>query len=78
MACGAHSTPAGHRGRPNEGMSEQMKTFACGAVVPGCTASFTADTEEDILEQVARHAREDHDLPEVPDELVLQVLANLR
>ena len=55
-----------------------MKTFACGAVVPGCTASFTADTEEDILQQVARHAREDHDLPEVPDELVRQVLANLR
>jgi predicted small metal-binding protein len=43
-----------------------MKTFACGAVVPGCTASFTAETEEGILEQVARHAGEDHDLPEVP------------
>lgn len=54
-----------------------MKTFACGAVVPGCTASFTAGTEEGILEQVARHAREDHDLPEVPEELVRQVLAKI-
>jgi predicted small metal-binding protein len=55
-----------------------MKTFACGAVVPGCTATFAADTEDDIVEQVARHAREDHGLPEVPEQLVQQVLANLR
>ena len=55
-----------------------MKTFACGAVVPGCTATFTAETEEGILEQVARHAREDHGLREVPEELVRQVRANLR
>ena len=39
---------------------------------------FAAETEEDILEQVARHAREDHGLTEVPEELVHQVLANLR
>jgi predicted small metal-binding protein len=55
-----------------------MKTFTCGAVVAGCTASFAAETEEGILEQVARHAREDHDMPEVPDEVVRQVLANLQ
>jgi predicted small metal-binding protein len=55
-----------------------MKTFACGAVVPGCTATFTAETEEEILEQVARHAHDDHDMPKVPDELVGQVLANLQ
>lgn len=55
-----------------------MKTFACGAVVSGCTASFTAETEEGILEQVARHARDDHGMTEVPEELVRQILANLR
>jgi len=55
-----------------------MKTFACGAVVPGCTATFTAETEEGILEQVARHAREDHGLAEVPEELVRQVRATLQ
>ena len=55
-----------------------MKTFACGAVVPGCTATFTAETQEGVLEQVAQHARDDHGLPEVPDELIRQVLANLR
>ena len=55
-----------------------MKTFACGAVVPGCTASFAAETEEEILEQVARHAREEHGMSEVPEEVIRQVQANLR
>jgi predicted small metal-binding protein len=55
-----------------------MKTFACGAVVPGCTAEFAAETEEGLFEQIARHAREDHDLPEVPEDLVRQVRANIR
>lgn len=54
-----------------------MKTFACGSVVPGCTAQFTASTDEGILEQVARHARDDHGLTEVPAELVAQVRANI-
>lgn len=54
-----------------------MKTFACGAVVPGCTASFAAETVEGVLAQVTRHAREDHGLPEVPDELLRRVMAIL-
>jgi predicted small metal-binding protein len=54
-----------------------VKTFACGAVVAGCTATFSAENEEGILEQVARHAREEHGLAEVPDELVREVRANI-
>jgi predicted small metal-binding protein len=49
-----------------------MKNFRCGDVVPGCTRMFTG-TEEDILTQVALHARADHDLVDVPDALVTQV-----
>jgi predicted small metal-binding protein len=55
-----------------------MKSFSCGSVVPGCTATFTADTDEGILEQVARHARDDHGLAEVPDELAGAVVQNIR
>jgi predicted small metal-binding protein len=55
-----------------------MKTFAFGAVVPGCTAEFAAETEEGLFEQIARHAREEHGLTEVPEELVRQVRANIR
>jgi predicted small metal-binding protein len=55
-----------------------MKTFACGAVVPGCTAEFAAETEKGLYEQIARHAREEHGLTEGPDDLVRQVRANIR
>jgi predicted small metal-binding protein len=54
-----------------------MKNFSCGSVVPGCTATFSAPTEDGILAQVAQHAREDHGLADVPAELVAQVRANI-
>ncbi len=50
-----------------------MKSFSCGSVVPGCTATFTDTTEDEILTQVALHARNDHGLQELPAELVRRV-----
>jgi predicted small metal-binding protein len=55
-----------------------MKTFACGAVVPGCTATFRSHTETDILQQVTAHARHHHGLTDIPAELVEQVCAQIR
>jgi predicted small metal-binding protein len=55
-----------------------MKEFSCGAVVPGCTAVFRANDEDGILTRVARHAREDHELTEIPAELVAQVRSQIR
>lgn len=49
-----------------------MKSFRCGDVVPGCTRSFLG-SEDDILGQVADHARLDHGLSDIPAELVDQV-----
>lgn len=54
-----------------------MKEFACGDLIPGCDARFTAPSNEMILEQVARHARHDHGLVSVPDELVSSVLERI-
>jgi predicted small metal-binding protein len=53
-----------------------VKNFRCGDVVPGCTRTFTG-TEEDILAQVARHARVDHGLVEVSAELREQVQSSM-
>lgn len=50
-----------------------MKQFACGDLVPGCDATFTGDTDDDILGQVANHATNDHGMTDIPDELVAQV-----
>jgi predicted small metal-binding protein len=54
-----------------------MKAFACGSVVPACTATFTASTEEELLGQVAEHARRGHAMEQVPPEVLAQVRANI-
>jgi predicted small metal-binding protein len=54
-----------------------MKTFACGDVVPGCTATFTGPDDDAVLAQVAAHAAADHGLGAVPPELVEQVRASI-
>jgi predicted small metal-binding protein len=54
-----------------------MKSFACGSVVPGCSATFTAETEEELFGQIAEHARAEHGMEEVPAELVEQVRAKI-
>lgn len=54
-----------------------MKEFSCGAVVPGCSARFAAASDEEILQQVAVHAREDHGIDEVSPELERQVRAEI-
>ena len=55
-----------------------MKQFFCGDVVPGCTARFEAPTEDEILMQVAEHAKSGHGIPEVPTELVEKIRALIR
>ena len=54
-----------------------MKHFACGDVVPGCTATFQTETEEELLAQVAAHARDEHGIETVTDDLVAQVRASV-
>jgi predicted small metal-binding protein len=54
-----------------------VKEFNCGAVVPGCSTRFEAETEEQLLQQVAVHVREAHGMDEVPPELVDQVRAGM-
>ena len=47
-----------------------MKEFRCGELVPGCGAAFHSESEHEILQQVATHARDDHGMYEVPSEIV--------
>ncbi|MBC8069461.1 MAG: DUF1059 domain-containing protein [Deltaproteobacteria bacterium] len=55
-----------------------MKQFSCGDVVPGCQATFEAPDEQDLLAQVAAHAKKDHGMSDVPAEVVAQVKAKIR
>lgn len=54
-----------------------MKQFACGSVVTGCQAVFRASDDNGILTQVAHHARHDHGLTEISDQLVSAVRQNI-
>jgi len=57
--------------------AKKMKSFRCGDVVAGCTASFTGSAD-DILVLVADHARQEHKLESVPPELIVQVRAAMQ
>ena len=52
------------------------KSIEC--VVPGCAFHASAATEEDLLTQVAEHARERHGLTEISPELLAKVKAAVR
>jgi len=54
-----------------------MKTFACGDVIPGCGAHFSAADEGGIFAQVAAHAAADHGVTDITPELVQAVRARI-
>lgn len=54
-----------------------MKQFTCGDVVPGCDARWERPTEDEILAEVAEHARSAHGLDEVPPEVVDRVRSHI-
>ena len=45
-------------------------SIACGDVMPGCAATFEADSEEELLAQVAPHAAEAHGIAEITPEVL--------
>ena len=46
-----------------------MKQFKCGDVVPGCSTVFVAQSDQEILEHVEVHARDEHGMDTVPPEV---------
>lgn len=52
-----------------------VKAFACGDVVPGCDARWVCSSEDEILHQVAEHARVAHGIAEPSSVLVDAVRA---
>lgn len=52
--------------------------IACHDVVPGCGFTASADSEDELVRQVAAHAAKDHGVTEVTPELAAQVKAAIR
>ena len=56
----------------------KSKNIACADVVPGCAFTATADTEDELVAQVAAHAAHDHGVSEITPELAAKVKAAIR
>ena len=56
------------------------KVLRCKHIGPDATCQFAArgETNEDILQQVASHAREAHGIDRVPQGLIDKALASIR
>lgn len=54
------------------------KRIACNDVVPGCTFTATAATEEELLKKVAAHAAQAHGVTDATPELTAKVKSAIR
>ena len=54
------------------------KTLNCRDVGVDCDASFTGETEEEIMAQAAEHAKTEHGFDEVPAELAEKARAAIQ
>ncbi len=53
-------------------------SLSCGDVMPGCAATFSAETEDELLGQVGPHAAEAHGVTEVTPEVLEAVRAAVK
>lgn len=54
------------------------KYIACAEIVPDCTFTASAATDEELLKKVVAHAAHDHGITEVTPELAAQVKAAIK
>jgi len=54
------------------------KTLHCADLMPGCDYVVKGDSEQDVLQQAAEHARTVHNISEITPELAAQVQSKIR
>ena len=54
------------------------KVLRCRDVGTDCDFEARGETEEEIMEQAAKHAKESHGLDEIPQEMAEKVQAAIR
>lgn len=57
-----------------------VKTLRCKHIGPDANCQFVAhgETNEEILQQVAEHAKSIHGMTQIPEELIQAALANIQ
>ena len=51
------------------------KAMRCGDVVPGCEYVVRGKDENELLEHAAEHAKKDHGMDSIPNEVLAKVKA---
>ncbi len=54
------------------------KKFACGDVVDGCGWSATADDEGGLFEKISEHAKNEHNMTDIPDDIIQKVKSKIQ
>lgn len=54
------------------------KELHCGEIMDGCPAVIHGETEEEVLQKGAQHARDAHGIEEMDDETVRAVRSKIR
>jgi predicted small metal-binding protein len=49
------------------------KVLKCGDVVPGCEFEMRGNSEEEVLQRAAEHAKTDHGMNSIPPEVLDKV-----
>jgi predicted small metal-binding protein len=58
--------------------TEKAKHLACAEIVPDCSFTASAATEEELLKKVVAHAARDHGITEITPELAAKVKAAIK
>jgi predicted small metal-binding protein len=49
------------------------KVLKCGDVVPGCSYEIRGNSEQDVLQKAAEHAKSAHNLDSIPPDVMSKV-----
>lgn len=58
--------------------TREAKHISCAEIMPDCSFTASAPTEEELLTKVATHAARDHGITEITPELAAKVKAAIK
>jgi predicted small metal-binding protein len=58
--------------------NREAKYIACAEIVPDCSFTASAETEEELVQKVSTHAGHVHGITEITPELAAKVKAAIR
>ena len=62
----------------DDGGETMAKELHCGEIMEGCPAVIRGESEEEVLEKGAQHARDAHGIDELDDDTIRTVKSKIR